>query len=77
LNKNTSVNKVLDIKTIYQSPERVLLAMDLNFKDGLSTGQIEKAIDEIEQSIKSAFPYIERIYVEAEERQTDSKTTNA
>ncbi|MCW6158911.1 MAG: cation diffusion facilitator family transporter [Thermoplasmatales archaeon] len=77
LNMNTSVNKVLDVKTIYQSPERVLLAMDLNFKDGLSTGQIEKAIDEIEQSIKSTFPYIERIYVEAEERQTDSKTTNA
>jgi len=77
LNLNTSVNKVLDIKAIYQGPDRVLLAMDLNFKDGLSTVQIERAIDEIEHSIKTTFPYIERIYVEAEERLTDSKTTHA
>ncbi len=75
LKSNSSVNKILDIKAIYQGPERVLLAMDLNFKDGLSTGQIERAIDEIEMSIKSSIPSVERIYVEAEERLLDSKPT--
>ena len=73
LGKNKFVNKVLDIKAIYQGPEKVLLAMDLNFKDGLSTEEIEKAIDDIEQSIKSSIPFVERIYVEAEERSADSK----
>lgn len=75
LNSNSSVNKVLDIKAIYQAPEKVLLAMDLNFKDGLSTAEIERAIDDIEQSIKSAFPSVERIYVEAEEKMIDTKHT--
>jgi cation diffusion facilitator family transporter len=73
LSKNKSVNKILDIKAIYQGPEKVLLAMDLNFQDGLSTGEIERAIDEIEHSIKSSIPSVERIYVEAEERPTDFK----
>ncbi|MCL5874746.1 MAG: cation diffusion facilitator family transporter [Candidatus Thermoplasmatota archaeon] len=76
LNSNRSVNKILDIKAIYQGPEKVLLAMDLNFKDGMSTGEIERAIDEIEQSIKSSVPFVERIYVEAEERSSDSKQTD-
>ncbi len=75
LKSNHSVNKILDIRAIYQGPEKVLLAMDLNFNDGLSTGQIERAIDEIEQSIKLSIPIVDRIYVEAEEITTDSKPT--
>jgi cation diffusion facilitator family transporter len=75
LKSNHSVNKILDIRAIYQGPEKVLLAMDLNFNDGLSTGQIERAIDDIEQSIKLSIPIVERIYVEAEEITTDSKPT--
>ncbi|MEM0133707.1 MAG: cation diffusion facilitator family transporter [Thermoplasmatales archaeon] len=73
LKSNKSVNSILDIKAIYQGPEKILLAMDLNFKDGLSTDEIEKAIDEIEMSIKSLIPFVERIYVEAEERNVDFK----
>lgn len=73
LNSIQSVNKILDIKAIYQGPEKVLLAMDLNFRDGLSTSDIEKAIDEIEHAIKSSIPYVERIYVEAEEKIPDQK----
>ncbi|MGC8618219.1 MAG: cation diffusion facilitator family transporter [Thermoplasmata archaeon] len=73
LKSNKSVNKVLDVKAIYEGPEKILLAMDLNFKDGLSTDQIEGAIDEIESSIKSSIPFVDRIYVEAEERKLDIK----
>ncbi|MCL4447007.1 MAG: cation diffusion facilitator family transporter [Thermoplasmatales archaeon] len=73
LKSNSSVNKILDIKAIYQGPEKILLAMDLNFKDGLSTGEIERAIDEIELSIKSSIPFVDRIYVEAEEKIPDLK----
>ena len=71
LKSNKSVNKILDIKAIYEGPEKILLAMDLNFNDGLSTSDIERAIDEIEVSIKSLIPFVDRIYVEAEERNVD------
>jgi cation diffusion facilitator family transporter len=72
LNSVDSVNKILDIRAIYQGPEKVFLAMELNFRDGLSTGEIEKAIDEIESSIKRAIPAVDRIYIEAEERTTEA-----
>lgn len=71
ISSNRSVNKILDIKAVYQGPEKVLLAMDLNFKDGLSTDEIEQAIDEIESAIKNSIPSVERIYVEADERRTE------
>ena len=74
LKSNKSVNKILDIKAIYEGPEKILLAMDLNFNDGLSTSDIERAIDEIEISIKSLIPFVDRIYVEAEERNVDLKS---
>lgn len=68
LASNDSINKVLDLRTVYQSPESALLAMDLNFKDGLSTDEIENSIDAIEKEIRKAVPSISRIYVEAEEK---------
>ncbi len=67
LKSNTSINKVLDIRSIYQAPESVLLVMDLNFRDGLSTEEIENAIDQIEKDIRDKIPSVSRIYIEAEE----------
>ncbi len=75
LKSNRFVNRILDVRAIYQGPEKIFLAMDLNFKDGLSTEEIEKVIDEIESSIKASVPFVDRIYVEAEERKTEEKDT--
>lgn len=68
IKSNSNVNHVLDIRAIYESPDRVMLAMDVNFVDGLSTLEIENTIDKIESQIRREIPYVRRIYVEAEEK---------
>lgn len=67
LKSDPSVNRILDIRTVYQGPDNALLAMDLNFRDGMDTEEIENAIDDIEKKIKEELPFISRIYIEAEE----------
>ena len=52
--------------TMYLGPEDVLLNLDLQFKDGLSSAQIAAAIDGVEQRVRERFPQIRRIFVEAE-----------
>lgn len=67
LKTDDKINRVLDIRSVYQGPDSALLAMDLNFKDGMNTEEIENAVDDIEKNIRDKLPYITRIYIEAEE----------
>ena len=52
--------------TMYLGPEDVLLNLDLQFRDGLSSAEIAAAIDGVEQRVRERFPQIGRIFVEAE-----------
>ena len=52
-------------KTLHFGPESILLAMDVDFKDGLSAEEVEQKIVEIENNIRSFNPKFERIYIEA------------
>jgi divalent metal cation (Fe/Co/Zn/Cd) transporter len=51
------------------SPDDVLVAMEVNLKDGLDTDRIERVIDRIEQQIKIILPYINlsKIFIELEQ----------
>jgi divalent metal cation (Fe/Co/Zn/Cd) transporter len=48
-------------------PTSIVIGLDLNFRDGLSTDEIERTIDAIEKRIKNEIPYVKSIYIEAEE----------
>lgn len=52
--------------SMYLGPNEVLLNMDIMFSDNMTTDEIEKEIDEIEQQISKEIPKINRIYIEAE-----------
>ncbi len=51
------------------APEDVLVAMEVNLKDGLDTDRIEIIIDKIEQQVRQVLPYISpsKIYIELEQ----------
>ena len=63
------VNRILSLRTMHFAPEDVLVAMEVNLKDGLDTDKIESIIDKIEQQVKQAIPYINpsKIYIELEQ----------
>ena len=63
------VNRIVTMRTMHFAPEDVLVAMEVNLKDGLDTDKIEVVIDKIEQQVKQVLPYINpsKIYIELEQ----------
>lgn len=60
------IERVNELLTMHLGPQDVLLTLSLDFKDNLSSGQVESAISELETAIKSAFPEITRVFIEAQ-----------
>ena len=52
--------------TMYLGPEDVLLNLELQFGDGLSSAEIAAAIDGVERRVRDRFPQVRRIFIEAE-----------
>ncbi|MEE9613890.1 MAG: cation diffusion facilitator family transporter [Thermodesulfobacteriota bacterium] len=52
--------------TMHLGPEDILVNLEVEFRDGLSTDEVEAAIDRIESRIKSAVPAVKKIFIEAE-----------
>ena len=61
-----SVRKVGDLLTMQLGPNQVLLTVNIQFRRDLDLGQLERAVDRIENRIREKEPMIERIFIEAE-----------
>jgi cation diffusion facilitator family transporter len=55
-----------EVLTMHLGPEDVLLNLSLDFRDDLSAGGVEAAVSELERRIKSDFPEITRVFIEAQ-----------
>jgi len=60
------VGEALDILTMHLGPEDILVNLNINFVDDLTTDQVEEAIDKVERAIQAELPAVKRIFVEAE-----------
>ena len=60
----SSVNRVIDLKTQHIGPEELLVAGKLEFDHSLTNPQLSDAIDEVERSIREAVPLTSHIYLE-------------
>jgi cation diffusion facilitator family transporter len=61
-----AVDRVVELRTMHVGPQELLVAMDVLFRDGLDTDDIERAIDEIEGAIHDSVPDARAIFVEPE-----------
>ena len=64
--KDTRIASVIEVLTMHFGPHEVLLNLSLNFQPGLASGEVERAIADLDRSILSAYPEIRRIFIEAE-----------
>lgn len=60
------VEKVNEVLTMHMGPEFVLANISLEFRDGLETGEVERAITGLGRKIKAKHGIVKRIFIEAE-----------
>lgn len=69
------VEGLIELLTMHLSPEEVLVTADVRFADDLSTEEIARTIDRVEEAIREIAPEATRIYVEPEIRWREESRT--
>jgi cation diffusion facilitator family transporter len=64
--RREEVDRIVDFRTVYFGPERLLVTADIEFDPSLDTGDIDAVISAIEQAIMDADPAVKKVYVEPE-----------
>ncbi len=63
------VRVINEMRTMHMGADDVLLALSLDFKDGLTVGRVEDTIYVLEMAIKSRFPEIKRLFIEVQSKE--------
>jgi cation diffusion facilitator family transporter len=66
IERNPHVRRVREVQSMMLGPDDVLIALRVNFQDGLTVDELEMAIDEIGHAVKSAFPTVRHLVIEPE-----------
>ena len=59
--------------TMHLGPESILLALKVRFRDGMPVGEIEGAINALEERVRGAVPEMTRIFVEPDSAYDEAK----
>jgi cation diffusion facilitator family transporter len=62
----SAVLYINEILTMHLGPADILLNISLDFKDAMSSGNVEETISALETKIKNKFPEIKRVFIEAQ-----------
>jgi cation diffusion facilitator family transporter len=66
VSEQTGIARVNELLTMHLGPWDVLLNLSLDFEDELSASQVEDAVSRMERRIKSAYPEVSRVFIEAQ-----------
>ncbi len=61
------VQGINEMRTMHLGPQDILLAISVDFADGVVSEDLERTVSEIERSIKADFPDITKIFIEAQD----------
>lgn len=64
--KDARVRRVRSLQSMMLGPDDALVALKVNFQDGLDTDQIESAIDQLSLAMRQTFPAIRHLIIEPE-----------
>ena len=66
LQANTNIEMVNEVLTMHMGPNFILANISVDFKDDLTSEEVEDCISEIDRTIKIKYPLVQRIFIEAE-----------
>lgn len=61
-----AVRSLNDLRTVHFGPNDVLVALSLDFRDRSDLADVERTVRSLERSIKTRFPIITNIFIEAQ-----------
>ncbi len=64
--REAGIERVNELLTMHLGPRDVLVNLSLDFADGLRAEQIEAAVTGLERRIKSSYPEVTRVFIEAQ-----------
>ncbi len=56
-----------EIMTIHNAPEQIIVAVNVDFDNRMTAGDVERIIDEMEKGLQAEFPSLYRVYVRPHE----------
>ncbi len=56
-----------EIMTIHNAPEQIVAALNVDFDNRLTAGDVERLVGEIERAVQAEFPSVTRVYVRPHE----------
>jgi len=60
---------------MHMSPKDILLVVSIDFRDDISAGTVEGTISDIEDNIRSNFPEVTKIFIEAQAEADHNRIT--
>ncbi|MGY8992139.1 MAG: cation diffusion facilitator family transporter [Rhodospirillales bacterium] len=66
IDKQPGILRMNEMLTMHLSPQDILLNLSIDFKDQLSSQEVEREVSEMEREIKVKFPEIKRVFIEAQ-----------
>jgi len=76
MRSDPSVIRVNELLTVHQGPEEVLVNVSLDFADGVSSEEVERAISRLESQIKSQHAMVKRVFLEVQSWQGHEAAKN-
>ncbi len=55
-----------EVATLHMGPSHVIVTLSLDFVDGIDSSEVERAVTELNRSVKALDPGIRRVFIEAE-----------
>lgn len=66
----SQVKMVNEVLTLHMGPDYILVNMSVDFQDSLKAGDVEEAIAQMNREIKTTFPQVKRVFIEAGEKRS-------
>ncbi len=66
LREDTRIIAINEVLTMHMGPEDIFCVLSVDFRDAISSVEVEASITDLERRIKAAYPTVGRVFIEAQ-----------
>jgi cation diffusion facilitator family transporter len=66
IERHDAVAEIVDFRTVFFGPGRLIVAADVAFDSGIATAEMDEYITAIEEELTTTQPFVKKVYIEPE-----------